>query len=281
MGKKTAVTVIDGTEYTAVQMLNRRAARLDEILPGTAGVTGAQLVRIAQFELNRNEDLAECEPGTVLNAVYDAARLGLMLGREAHLVPYKRRCQMIPDYRGFTTLGYRSRLVTILDAKPVFPEDDFTVEEGSSMSIHHVPDYSVDRSDPERILYFYAIAWLRDSPVPIFHVMNRTEVDRIRASSAMKDGIPWRLWYDRMGLKSAIKYLVDKRLPVTEIPGMADLVELDNRIEAGKLSRPLEGETDDELSQKIDEETRARQEELQMKLREAKAAQGGEDTPEG
>ncbi|MDH3291521.1 MAG: recombinase RecT [Gemmatimonadota bacterium] len=273
MGKALATVTIDGKDFTAVQMLNKRAARLDEIIPGTAGITGAQLVRIAQFEVARNDDLGECSPNSVLNAVYDAARLGLMLGREAHLVPYKRRCQMIPDYRGFITLGYRSQLVLMLDAKTVFPEDEFDVQEGSTMAIHHKPDYSIDRSSPKEILYFYAIAWLRNAPVPVFHVMNRTEVDRIRASSAMKDGIPWRDWYDRMGLKSAIKYLADKRLPVTEIPGLADLVEIDNRAEAGKISRPIEGEDAEELEAKIDEETRIRQDELKLKLEEAKANQ--------
>lgn len=263
---------IDGTEYNAVQMLRMRGERMDEIIPGTAGVTGKQLCRIAQFEVQRNDALAECNPNSIINAVYDAARLGLMLGREAHLVPYKRNCQMIPDYRGFITLGYRSRLVRVLDAKAVFAADDFDVEEGSTMAIHHKPDYSIDRSNPEEILYFYAVAWLRDSPVPIFHVMNRMEVDRIRASSAMKNGVPWTQWYDRMGLKSAIKYLSDKRLPVTEIPGLADLVEIDNRAEAGKVTRPLEGESDEALGEKIDEETKNRAEELKMKLREAEEA---------
>jgi recombination protein RecT len=263
---------IDGTDYNAIQMLRARGERMDEIIPGTAGVTGKQLCRIAQFEVQRNSDLQQCNPHSIINAVYDAARLGLMLGREAHLVPYKRNCQMIPDYRGFITLGYRSRLVRVLDAKAVFAADQFDVEEGSTMAIHHKPDYSVDRSNPEEILYFYAVAWLRDSPVPIFHVMNRMEVDRIRDSSAMKTGIPWTKWYDRMGLKSAIKYLSDKRLPVTEIPGMADLVEIDNRVEAGKVTRPLEGESDEQLSEKIDEETRTRAEDLKMKLREAEEA---------
>ncbi len=263
---------IDGEEYNAIQMLRMRGERMDEIIPGTAGVTGKQLCRIAQFEIQRNDALAECNPNTIINAVYDAARLGLMLGREAHLVPYKRNCQMIPDYRGFITLGYRSRLVRVLDAKAVFAADQFDVEEGSTMAIHHKPDYSIDRSNPEEILYFYAVAWLRDSPVPIFHVMNRMEVDRIRASSAMKNGVPWTQWYDRMGLKSAIKYLSDKRLPVTEIPGMADLVEIDNRAEAGKVTRPLEGESDEALGEKIDEETKSRAEELKMKLREAEEA---------
>lgn len=273
-GKRVAVVTIDGTNYTAVQMLNKRAAKLDEILPGTAGVTGAQLVRVAQFELNRNTSLAACDPVSVLNAVYDAARLGLMLGREAHLVPYREKCQMIPDYRGFITLGYRSKLVQVLDAKAVFDGDSFDVEEGSTMAIHHKPDYSIDRSNPENILYFYAIAWLRGAPVPIFHVMNRTEVDRIRASSAMKTGVPWTDWYDRMGLKTVMKYLCDKRLPVTEIPGLGDLVEIDNRIEAGKVTTPIAGETDEEINDITQAKTMERSQQTLDKLKDKEKKRG-------
>ncbi len=269
-----AVVTVDGSDYSAVQILNKRAARLDEILPETAGVTGAQLVRVAQFELNRNTDLAMCDPLSVLNAVYDAARLGLMLGREAHLVPYKKKCQMIPDYRGFVTLAYRSKLVQVLDAKPVFEGDMFHVQEGSTMEIHHEPDYSIDRSDPEKILYFYAIAWLRGAPVPFFHGMNRLEVDRIRASSAMKNGVPWSQWYDRMGLKSVMKYLCDKRLPVTEIPGLGDLVELDTRIEAGEVRTPLAGETDEEINDITQAKTQERSQATLDKLKEKDKKRG-------
>lgn len=265
MANSVAVVQVGDTNFTAVQMLSKKAKRLNELLPGTSGVTGEQLIRIAQFEVNRNADLQQCSVETVINAVYDAARLGLMLGREAHLVPYKRQCQMIPDYRGFVTLAYRSKLVQVIDAKAVFVGDKFHVEEGSTMAIHHEPDYSLDRTDPENILFFYAIAWLRNSPVPVFHVMTRPEVDRIRASSAMKNGVPWTKWYDRMGLKSALKYLVDKRLPVTEIPGMADLVELDNRVEVGSVTVPVQGETDDEVSQHMLASTKQRMAELKEK----------------
>ncbi len=36
-GKKVATVRVNGQDYTAVQILNERADRLDEILPGTTG----------------------------------------------------------------------------------------------------------------------------------------------------------------------------------------------------------------------------------------------------
>ena len=100
MTNHLATTRIGDKEMNAIEMLQARVGRLDEILPQTSGLTGAQLIRIAQFEVMRNEDLAECYPHSVMNAVYDSARLGMMLGREAHLVPFKKHCQLIDDNRG-------------------------------------------------------------------------------------------------------------------------------------------------------------------------------------
>lgn len=285
MATTVATVNVGGSEMTAVELLKKRLKRVDELLPEDAGVSAAQLLRIGEFEVNRNPDLLACHPLSILNSVYDAARLGLMLGREAHLVPYKRHCQMIPDYRGFITLVYRSQLVKNIDAKLVFlPDDKFHVEEGTTMAIHHEPSYETNRTLTENITYAYAIAWLRGSEIPLFHVMNRAEIDRIKASSAMKNGEPWRHhkvdakgkttqvgWYDRMALKSALKFLTDKRLPLTQIPGMLDLMEIDSRAETGEVSRQLTGETDEELSTKIETETEMRSEELKMKLAEEAA----------
>lgn len=268
VGTTLATVRVGGKDLTAIDMLNSRRSRLSDIIPGISGLSAEQMIRIAQFEVQRNQSLASCTPMSILSSVYDAARLGLLLGREAHLVPYRDTCKMIPDFRGYITLVYRSGLVKLLDAKTVFEGDHFIVDEGTNMNIEHRPDYSLDRTDPKKILYFYCVTWLKDAPRPIFTVFNRKDVDRIRASSAMKDGIPWKDWYDRMGLKSVIKYHTDKRLPVTKVT--TDLIELDNRVEAGKVSRLVDGESDDELARALAEETEARQEDLKMKLQEEK-----------
>lgn len=260
-------------DLTVTQMLAHRKNRLNEMLPEGCGITGDQLFRIAQMEIMRNPDLAQCDPNSVMNAIYDSARLGLLIGREAHLVPFKKTCQMIPDYRGYITLSYRSGIVQSLDAKLVFPQDHFEVEEGSAMRIEHKPDYSSNRSDTEEILYVYAIAWIEGSPKPIFHVMNRGEIDRIRESSAMKAGIPWTKWADRMWLKTAIKHLCDKRLPTTRVVGLSDLIELDNRTDTGRIGKPVSWESTEDVEHHIDEETKMREEDLKLALQDAKQRQ--------
>lgn len=255
-------------DVTITQMLASRVTAIDEVLPEASGMTGEQLSRIAQNEVFKNPDLAECNPMTIMNSVYDAARLGLMIGREAHLVPYRKVCKMIPDYRGFLTLVYRSGLVSIIDAKIVFPEDEFEVREGTDMSIHHIPDYTIDREQGENLLYVYAVAELHGSRKPIFHVMNKAAIDKIRDSSAMKNGIPWSKWYDRMALKSGIKYLSDKRLPATKIRGLADLIELDNRAETGSVRGTVSWEDDAAVRASLSANTKEKQDALKARLAE-------------
>ena len=275
-----ATTPIAGKDVTAIDMLRARETALDDILPQASGLTGAQLISIARFEVMRNDQLAECTPHSVMNAVYDAARLGLLLGREAHLVPFGRHCTLIVDNRGFITAAMRSGAVSMIDADLVFAEDVFEVKKGSAMSLVHEPDYSIDRSNTKEILYAYAIAWLPGAPAPLFHVMNRIEIERIRASSKMKGQAPWTQWWDRMAMKSCIRFLIDKRIPITSVR-LGDLLEIDNRADTGKVSRPMDGEDATVLEQNIDQETQARQEELAMKLKEERERQAQDKDAEG
>jgi recombination protein RecT len=260
-------------ELTVTQMLTARAGQVDKIMPEASGMTGEQLCRIAHMEVIRNEDLAKCNPLTIMNAVYDAARLGLLIGHEAHLVPFKKRCTMVPDYRGYLKLAYNSGIVSLIDAKAVFPEDHFVVTEGTQMRINHQPDYDINRELGDNIKYVYAIAHIHGSPHPVFHVMNRAAVDKIRDASAMSNGIPWQKWYDRQALKSVIKYLCDKRLPATRIHGLRDLIELDNRAEVGRATSPTSWEDKEDVERQIQEETEVRSEDLRMALNEAQQRQ--------
>jgi len=253
-------------EVTVNQMLSSRITQINAVLPEASGMTGEQLARIAQMEVIRNSDLAACNPTTIMNSVYDAARLGLLIGREAHLVPYAKQCKMIPDFRGFITLVYRSGLVSWIDAKNVFPEDEFTVQEGTEMAIHHIPDYSIDREIGENILFSYAVATIIGAPYPIFHVMNRAAIDKIRESSAMKNAEPWSKWYDRMSVKSALKYLCDKRLPATKIRGLTELIALDNMAETGEARGAMVWDSDEDARATLASNTANRQEELKQRL---------------
>jgi len=265
------VVRVGDRDLNVAQMLSAKIDHVNTIMPEASGMTGEQLCRIAHMEVLRKPDLAKCNPLTIMNSVYDAARLGLLIGREAHLVPFREKCQMIPDYRGYLKLVYGSGLVSMIDAKIVFPEDDFTVREGTEMFIRHVPDYDIDREQGEKLLYVYACAWLHGSSQPVFHVMNKTAVDKIRASSAMKNGVPWKKWYDRQALKSVMKYLCDKRLPATRVRGLPDLLELDTRAEIGKATSATSWEDRDDVEKQIDEQTQQSQEDLRAALEDAKS----------
>lgn len=257
-------------------LIASKQQQIEQIMPGDAHISAEQLVKIAQVECVRNPALLKCDPTSVLMALYDTARLGLMLGREAHLVPYKTKCQMIPDFRGFITKALASGLVSMIDADVVFPQDVFKVRRGSAMELVHEPDYEIDRTDTGAITHVYAVAWLKDSPVPVFLVLNRKDVERVRSVSKMKDGIPWTQWWDKMAMKTAIKHLVDKRLPLTKQTAISDMIELDNRAESGNLSRPTSWEDKADIQQSVSDKTRERAEDIAKRL-----APAGVDTATG
>ncbi len=247
---------------TAKDLLALRKQEIGTLIPGDVNLTGEQLARIATMELYRQPKLRKCEPLTVLQAVYDSARLGLVIGREAHLVPFGKTCTLVPDYRGYQTLAIRSGLVSVIEARPVFAGEQVEIEYGSAPRIKHTPRFDVPRSE-DTLQLVYAVAHLRTGG-STFEVMNMDEVRAIRERSRAKSDGPWVTDFIPMALKTVSKRLCDKRLPMSDV--MADLVELDNRAETGEISRPLQTETEDVFHAAASEATREAAEALRQRL---------------
>jgi recombination protein RecT len=94
-------------------------ARLKEIL----GERGNQFAVALQQIVNGSYQLQKCEPASILGAALTAAALDLScdpnLG-EAHLVPYKDKCQFQIGYRGFIQLAMRSGQYKAIGSAPVY-----------------------------------------------------------------------------------------------------------------------------------------------------------------
>jgi len=228
----------------AVQLMQDKRAAIMALVPGASTVEPALLLRQAQAEVIKSPDLQQCDAVSLLHAVYDAARLGLAIGLECHLVKYGRRAQLIVDYRGYIAIAYRSGLITRVDATAVYAGDIFEPR------AYPEPPYFVPQfrtGDPEKITHVMATVSLRDDPQPLYHVMTREDVERSRAVSAAgraKDG-PWVTWWDRMALKTVLRYLLSKRLPVTQV--VAQALEIETRGEVGGARVQLAGESDAEF----------------------------------
>lgn len=69
--------------------------------------------------------------------------------------------------------------------------------------------------------------------------MNIEDIDKVRASSASSDGPAWKLWYDRMGQKSALHRL-RKRIAIADEEAAAALGRIDDEFdqETGEIHSP-------------------------------------------
>src|ERR1700747_1947116 len=67
-----------------------------------------RMARIALTCFRKTPQLAQCDPKSVFAAVITASQMGLEPGINCHLVPFKRECQLIPDWKGLVDLVHRA-----------------------------------------------------------------------------------------------------------------------------------------------------------------------------
>ena len=209
-------------------------------------MNGDRMARIALTAFRTTPKLAECDPRSVFAAVIQSSQLGLEVGLmgEAHLVPFKDKCQLIPGYQGLMKLARNSGFIEDIYAHEVRLNDTFDLVLGLNRGLSHEPlkRNGFPASDEERgeIIGFYAVAILKDGS-RTFQAMSRAQVEQIRdnskgyqASKRYKKESPWDTDFTAMGLKTVIRRLC-KYLPKS--PELATAMALDDA--AGKGEQNL------------------------------------------
>lgn len=172
--------------------------------------------RIALTEFKKNKALASCSPDSFFGSLMTASQLGLEPGPLglAYLIPYKGQVTLQLGYRGLLELVWRSGKVDTIYAYPVFEGDDFVYQLGISPDIKHTP---CGEDDPDKLLFVYAVAWIKDAALPRLEVMSRQQVETIRKRSsgaASGKSTPWSTDFVEMARKTALKRLC-KTLPLS------------------------------------------------------------------
>lgn len=165
-------------------------------------------VRVAQGLLRRDPKLAaaaRANPGSFLAAMLECARLGLEPGDTFHLVPFGSQIQGITDYTGEIELIYRAGAVSSVKAEIVYSGDEFDYSPDMERPRHKV-DWFGDRGE---MVGVYAYGIFKDGATSRVVVMNKAQVEQVKAVSktAHKADSPWKVWPDRMWLKTAVKQL--------------------------------------------------------------------------
>lgn len=189
-------------------------------------VSADRMVRVVLSAMQSNPGLLECDPGSVVLSVLRAAAYGLEpdggpLG-QGYLVPFwsgknrRKECQFIAGYRGLCKLARNSGEVADIWAEVVYEADRFTYELGLNPTLNHVRDD--DGKDPGALKYVYAVARFKDGNKR-FIVMNKAEIEKIKAVSASKDKNgnlvgPWVDWESEQWKKTAVRRIC-KMLPLS------------------------------------------------------------------
>lgn len=174
-------------------------------------------VRVAQGALRRNKDLAAAaakDPGSLMSALLEAARLGLEPGSDEYwLTPRAGAVLGIVGYRGELELVYRAGAVSSVIAEIVHENDNFTWRPGVDDRPQHEANWFGDRGTA---IGAYAFAIMKDGAVSKVAVVGPADAKRAMESSATAKSqhSPWKTDYGAMLLKTAIHRLA-KFLPTS------------------------------------------------------------------
>lgn len=172
------------------------------------GEGGRRLIRGAITAMQRTPQIALCDHRSIFSSLLTCAQLGLNLdGREAHLVPFKGACTLVPDYKGLVRLAIQSGSLSHIHADVICENDVFEFNKGRV--IRHVIDLRQPRG---KVYAAYALATFKDGSEKA-EVMAFHEIEAIRARSVNRDGAPWRLDWNEMAKKTVFKRLA-KWLPL-------------------------------------------------------------------
>lgn len=231
-------------------------------------VRAETLIRAALLQISMTPALQKCDKLSIVQGVMQAASLGLLIGGptgEAALVPRKGKAVLTPMVRGLVTLAMRSGSVLAVSPTAVYPGEKWKVYRGTRNEIEHEPDYDLDiREDDKTIRYVYAVFQMRGGAMH-FDVMNRREVEKVRAGSSAKDDGPWVTHWGEMAKKTVVKR-GSKMMELS--PEFRAAVELDSRFETGQINEPSELlDSSSDITKHVTTTTAARTEELREKIK--------------
>ena len=206
--------------------IEAQKAQLKTMLPEHMPVD--RFIRSAMIAIQLNPGILEADRQSLFTSLQRCAGDGLVPdNKEAALVEfntrengeYVKKVQYMPMVDGVLKRARQSGVVTAMTARVVYEHDqfDYWVDEHGE-HIQHRPSFSSDRGEKKLV---YAMAKLTSGDV-VIEPMTMDDVEQVRKASKTPDKGPWRDWYERMAVKSALHRLT-KRLPnSSEIAEMLD-----------------------------------------------------------
>ncbi len=201
--------------------LEKHKAQLSRALPAHMNVD--RFLSVVTGAAAKNPAIAECEPTSIMQAVGQAARMGLEIDISGHgfLVPYNdtkrgtKICQFIPGWQGIVDLINRSGR-GVVKTGAVFAGDFFEYDLGLDAYLRHRNEGA---ESADKLLYVYAIGHIKGeggwTPPPILEVWKAVKVEmhfeqynRVGKNHyALKDGNNWIQYAKKLPLLQVCKFM--------------------------------------------------------------------------
>jgi recombination protein RecT len=180
--------------------------------------TPEQFTVIVRTQINRNPKLAECDQGSFLSAMLQAAQMGIAPdGRNGHLIPRfsskagRMECTFQPDYKGLVGLVRKNENVADIYAEVVYETDTFKITKGLHRDLIHEQDVKVERG---AAIGAYAVIAYKDG-AHSWEFMSRADIENVRNRSdswkahvAKGYDTPWKTDEGEMFKKTVLKRLI-------------------------------------------------------------------------
>lgn len=178
-----------------------------------AHITPEKFQRAALTAMLNSKDIAECTPGSVMNALLKCAQDGLIPdNKEAAIVKYGNVATYMPMVYGLIKRMRNSGDVKAVNAHLVYSKDqfDYIIENGVE-KFTHKPKFEGDRGE---LVLAYAVITLDDG-TPHVEIMTKEEIEKARATSKAGANSPaWKNWFSEMAKKTVI-HRAAKRVPTS------------------------------------------------------------------
>lgn len=177
------------------------------------------------LELTGRPELQDCTMDSLRDGVIKAAMLGLLLGRDCHLLPFRGRkagqrlATFVPNYFGLLLALERTGKVAKAFAHPVYQGDDFAVDYLADV-YRHIPAVARGKK-PGALKFFYGCVRMKDGTTHI-EVMDESQIDAVKRRSPAHEHGPWVDDYLMMARKTVLKRVIKYVRVTPEVRQMLD-----------------------------------------------------------
>ena len=201
---------------TPKALVRKQLPKMLDALPGNKQAN-IQRFQQAAIGVAASPKVADCDPGSVVRAIYECARLNLIPDPVLHLasvVPFynkgRKEATLIIEYRGLIELMKRANPGLTIWTGTVYENDDFELHEGTEQRLDITKRWWAkgEGSSGDPVLH-YACARERDAQHTVMVCIPTQEARAVGEASkaGMKPGTPWHDHFERMAEKTCIRRL--------------------------------------------------------------------------